>query len=1100
MAGTTTTMFGKAYDTVGSADKNLILQTRGDLKVRWGNKYIDLIKNGKINVDVDLLKKIDNKDSIIKDGIYLVENEDHSEVWLQIGNSLINLLGEIGTTYVSYVGIQEVTVDEKFTALSNIGFFYQTLEDVKKASVQKGLVYIIDQHKLFYVEGGEITEYIPSFTIPDPLRVGSVTIDGKGQTINGTNKLLLNLSNKTYLSILEDKIQVSSDIVTESALMSEDYHQGKTGYSIYFDEEKNWYCAEFDYIKVRRILEYGDIIDIRYKDLRELISTGTLIPKMHYRIIDFQNEWDINGTEVYEDHEDSNGVIYQQNIFPIIVTAKTLSQLEKEGYIEGHPEWIIEYDPDFYHYIDDYTDDKGIVSHLYTKGRITKLSDEHGNIANYDFKHRMFKHDSGSDDINNWYFTFNTANLDRGTFTTRTYDSRNTRLYRDATQEQNTQIKNNIIYLNEPKLIDIDITINGVLTTVKQYIKDTDYIIFKNCSLHIPYDNVINNVIGVYEVLMEFTENSIAALIQNEKLLYPYLINYEFIKNTSGNIYITGNVTTIVNTPVEFDYTSKHIIFTQNKTYSENIFKNVENTEFKKNLTKNTFENIIDCIIDAPLENNIFNNDLKKLSLECVEMKNNHFVGVINTNDDINSYTIKVNVFNDNIVGDIIETKIDTTGNITNNDIGKIQKYTLKNVTLTNNLIQGIIYQTYEGILNKLEETTITDSIFENIYGCDSMSTTISNCWFYDVDLNIYYSVYRCVFRNVSIIKSIFTCNVWNTDFYGNVSSSHFYKEINGGVAKNKLGVISDCNFYKEITKIDAEVATFNTCEFNDIINDAVFTGTLTKCKFEGLSNGIKINGPLYNMTIQVNITPNSAQWVQQLLNPSLLTSILELIIDTTTIPRLQETSHKECFIKTINDNGTNKVVFFVQLSTDDNTPSGVIVMWSGLITDIPKGYALCDGTNGTPNLSGKFIRSAENQADIGVHINPDLIDDGAGTRAGYIQIHDYNLPSHVHIFDQVTISDNIRITGNTDSANANYYYETITTSSDTITTGGEGSATVYNASSNGHNDYSSHSHGIDITVPISLSFTPIQQTDTFTNTKIFIEPNAYALAFIMKL
>jgi len=41
-------------------------------------------------------------------------------------------------------------------------------------------VYIIDQHKLFYIEGGEITEYTPNFTIPDPLRVGSVTIDGKG--------------------------------------------------------------------------------------------------------------------------------------------------------------------------------------------------------------------------------------------------------------------------------------------------------------------------------------------------------------------------------------------------------------------------------------------------------------------------------------------------------------------------------------------------------------------------------------------------------------------------------------------------------------------------------------------------------------------------------------------------------------------------------------------------------------------------------------------------------------------------------------------------------------------------------------------------------
>ena len=49
-------MFGKAYDTVGSTNKNLILQTRGDLKIRWGNKFIDLIKNGKINVNVDLLK------------------------------------------------------------------------------------------------------------------------------------------------------------------------------------------------------------------------------------------------------------------------------------------------------------------------------------------------------------------------------------------------------------------------------------------------------------------------------------------------------------------------------------------------------------------------------------------------------------------------------------------------------------------------------------------------------------------------------------------------------------------------------------------------------------------------------------------------------------------------------------------------------------------------------------------------------------------------------------------------------------------------------------------------------------------------------------
>jgi hypothetical protein len=103
MADGLTTMFGKAYDTVGSADKNLILQTRGDLKVKWGGKYIDLIKNGKINVDVDLIKKVDSKDSIFKDGVYLLEEGEKQEVWLYIGGTLINLLGEVGTTYVSFM-------------------------------------------------------------------------------------------------------------------------------------------------------------------------------------------------------------------------------------------------------------------------------------------------------------------------------------------------------------------------------------------------------------------------------------------------------------------------------------------------------------------------------------------------------------------------------------------------------------------------------------------------------------------------------------------------------------------------------------------------------------------------------------------------------------------------------------------------------------------------------------------------------------------------------------------------------------------------------------------------------------------------------------
>ncbi len=39
--------------------------------------------------------------------------------------------------------------------------------------------------------------------------------------------------------------------------------------------------------------------------------------------------------------------------------------------------------------------------------------------------------------------------------------------------------------------------------------------------------------------------------------------------------------------------------------------------------------------------------------------------------------------------------------------------------------------------------------------------------------------------------------------------------------------------------------------------------------------------------------------------------------------------------------------------------PRGAIVMWSGPLADIPPGWALCDGNNGTPDLRDRFIVSA---------------------------------------------------------------------------------------------------------------------------------------------
>ena len=43
----------------------------------------------------------------------------------------------------------------------------------------------------------------------------------------------------------------------------------------------------------------------------------------------------------------------------------------------------------------------------------------------------------------------------------------------------------------------------------------------------------------------------------------------------------------------------------------------------------------------------------------------------------------------------------------------------------------------------------------------------------------------------------------------------------------------------------------------------------------------------------------------------------------------------------------------------------GVILAWSGAITSIPSGWALCDGSNNTPDLRGRFILGHNNSNNI---------------------------------------------------------------------------------------------------------------------------------------
>lgn len=68
--------------------------------------------------------------------------------------------------------------------------------------------------------------------------------------------------------------------------------------------------------------------------------------------------------------------------------------------------------------------------------------------------------------------------------------------------------------------------------------------------------------------------------------------------------------------------------------------------------------------------------------------------------------------------------------------------------------------------------------------------------------------------------------------------------------------------------------------------------------------------------------------------------------------------------------------------------PPGIIVMWYGDVANIPKGWALCDGKNNTPNLQGTFILGTNNYSEIGKT---------GGSVTDTITIKPNNIPSHIH-------------------------------------------------------------------------------------------------------
>jgi len=135
--------------------------------------------------------------------------------------------------------------------------------------------------------------------------------------------------------------------------------------------------------------------------------------------------------------------------------------------------------------------------------------------------------------------------------------------------------------------------------------------------------------------------------------------------------------------------------------------------------------------------------------------------------------------------------------------------------------------------------------------------------------------------------------------------------------------------------------------------------------------------------------------------------------------------------------------------------PQGIIVMWAGNPSSIPTGWAICDGTNGTPDLRGRFV--------VGFNAgNPDY--STVGNTGGSAT----NNATH-----QVTIDPPV---------------QTFTTAQSTAPRYGS-----LSSNSSGDVRYYTHTHDVAIDIaPVTVTSGPPSDTEN--------RPPYFVLAYIMKL
>lgn len=288
-------ILGKPYLMVGSADTDIILNGKGNVKVRFGNAFLDLISNGKISKTDGNDKSINivqNKSDIgTADGWYFVESED--AIYFQINRVLYPVLSkrddiENSEDYLAINYNQDLTLEQIRTAQRNLKVIINNQDNT--ATLPIDFVYFNSDDKVhYYNNNGTLVELYLNLSsggvVKDKVTINlENNLHGSGDlNVIGPNGLQVK-NQRDYLNIVVNNNEIVLDTNTSGIKFNSKegitYINGKY-ISIGYPPTYN-YNFEVDgniYVKDKAVLNSG------------IISDNFIEGMAGYRLANINSEW-----------------------------------------------------------------------------------------------------------------------------------------------------------------------------------------------------------------------------------------------------------------------------------------------------------------------------------------------------------------------------------------------------------------------------------------------------------------------------------------------------------------------------------------------------------------------------------------------------------------------------------------------------------------------------------------------------------------------------------------------------------------------------------------------------------------------------------------